>query len=59
MTPKVPDTLSTRLRYRWYRLRVGRNWAACARRSGRVPIMEYGMYRQSLWLGRQTRRNKT
>ena len=50
MTPKVPDTLPTRLRYRWYRLRAGRN---------RVPIMEYGMYRQSLWLGRQTCRNKT
>jgi hypothetical protein len=44
MVPKVPDTLPTRLRYRWYRLRVSRNWAACARRSSRVPIMEYGMY---------------
>jgi len=39
MTPKVPDTLPTRLRYRWYRLRVGRN---------DIP-MTYGMFRQALW----------
>lgn len=39
MTPKVPDTLLTRLRYRWYRLRVGRN---------DIP-MTYGMFRQVLW----------
>jgi hypothetical protein len=59
MVPKVPDTLPTRLRYRWYRLRMGRNRAACARRTSQVPIMGYGMYRQSLWLGCQPRRNKT
>ena len=43
MTPKVPDTLPARLRYRWYRLRVGRN---------RVPV-SYRMYRQMLWLERK------
>jgi hypothetical protein len=57
--PQLPDTPLLRVRYRWYRLRVGRNRAACARRTSQVPITEYGMYRQSLWLGRQTRRRKT
>jgi hypothetical protein len=52
MTPKVPDTLLTRLRYRWYRLRVGRNRAACARRTSRVPV-SYRMYRQMLWMERK------
>ena len=41
MTPKVPDTLPTRLRYRWYRLTVSRNG---------IP-MTYGMFRQALWVG--------
>ena len=46
MTPKVPDTLLTRLRYRWYRLRAGRNSSP----------MTYGMFRQMLWANRRTRR---
>lgn len=41
MTPKVPDTLLTRLRYRWYLLCVGRK---------DIP-MTYGMFRQTLWTG--------
>jgi hypothetical protein len=45
MTPKVPDTLLTRLRYRWYRLRVGRNYSP----------MTYGMFRQALWIGTHER----
>ena len=46
MTPKVPDTLLTRLHYRWYRLCVGRK---------DIP-MTYGMFRQTLWANRRTRR---
>lgn len=45
MTPKVPDTLLTRLHYRWYRLRVGRY---------DIP-MTYGMFRQALWIGTHER----
>ncbi|MBE2234226.1 MAG: hypothetical protein IAE85_12100 [Anaerolinea sp.] len=44
MTPKVPDTLSTRLRYCWYRLRISRKG---------VPA-SYSMFRQFLWLERRT-----
>lgn len=43
MVPKVPDTLSARLRYRWYRLRVGRD---------EVP-MTYSLFRQTLWAKRR------
>ena len=46
MTPKVPDTLPARLRYRWYRLRVGRD---------EIP-MTYSLFRQTLWANRRTRR---
>lgn len=45
MTPKIPDTLLTRLRYRWYRLRVGRYGSP----------MTYGMFRQTLWIGTHER----
>jgi hypothetical protein len=45
MTPKVPDTLLTRLRYRWYRLRIGRSNSP----------MTYGMFRQALWIGTHER----
>ncbi len=45
MTPKVPDTLLTRLHYRWYRLRVGRDEIA----------MTYELFRQTLWVGRNSR----
>jgi len=48
MTPKVPDTLLTRLRYRWYRLRVGRH---------EIP-MTYGMYRQALWTEQRLNRRE-
>jgi hypothetical protein len=46
MTPKVPDTLLTRFRYRWYRLCVGRY---------EIP-MTYSLFRQTLWMKRPTRR---
>jgi len=54
MIPKVQDTPLLRIRYHCYRLRVGRNRAACARRTSRVPV-SYGIYRQSLWLKRKMR----
>jgi hypothetical protein len=52
MIPEIQDTFLLRIRYRWYRLRVGRNRAACARRTSRVAV-SYRMYRQMLWMERK------